>query len=145
MKRDTIIAYNEKILDLVLSNSSFDKLIFCTSPNGKELTRLKNNFDLLGVRTGKSRLKQDEIKKIIYYSAIGTLDDKNRCRSKELKKTIARLINRFVKDLKSFRKHNQLEELTFMFLVISECFINTVLDNIIIRIKKRYKNGKTFS
>ena len=109
MKRDTIIAYNEKILDLVLSNSSFDKLIFRTSPNGKELTRLKNNFDLLGVRTGKSRLKQDEIKKIIYYSAIGTLDDKNRCRSKELKKTIARLINRFVKDPKSFRKHNQLE------------------------------------
>ena len=49
------------------------------------------------------------LKKIIYYSAIGTLDDKNRCRSKELKKTIARLINRFVKDPKSFRKHNQLE------------------------------------
>ena len=63
MKRDTIIAYNEKILDLVLSNSSFDELIFCTFPNGKELTRLKNNFDLLGVRTGKSRLKQDEIRK----------------------------------------------------------------------------------
>lgn len=145
MKMDTIIAYNEKILDLVLSNSSFNELIFRTFPNGKELTRLKNNFDLLGVRTGKSRLKQDEIKKIIYYSAIGTLDDKNRCRSKELKKTIARLINRFVKDPKSFRMHNQLEELTFMFLVIRECFINTVLDNIIIRIKKRYKNGKTFS
>ena len=135
----------KKILDLVLSNSSFDELIVRTFPNGKELTRLKNNFDLLGVRTGKSRLKQDEIKKIIYYSAIGTLDDKNRCRSKELKKTIARLINRFVKDPESFRKHNQLEELTFMFLVISECFIKTVLDNIIIRIKKRYKNGKTFS
>lgn len=105
MRKENIIAYNAKMLSKFFA-CVFDDLHEYV-PSNKELNALKTGFDMLRARSGKSRFKQDKIKKIIYYSAIGALDDDERCRSKELKKMITSLKNRFVKADYSY--NNQLE------------------------------------
>lgn len=139
MRRELIIIYNTKILgiNMLFGHDNFGDL-YKHTPKGRELARLKTNFDLLGVRAGKSRLKSDEIKKVIYYSAIGTLDDKNRCRSKELKKMIVSLKNRFINEPGDLKYNNQLEKFLSFSLAVSKEFVRTIVRDII----KKHKDKK---
>lgn len=63
---------------------------------------LKSKFDMLQIMNGTNNLKYEELKEIVYFGAIGKLDDEV-CRSEELNNHIKNMANKLIKNPKNYK------------------------------------------
>ena len=140
MTKKEIIAYNKKWLNIDFSGL-FDGVDFANE--SPEIDELKNGFDILQIMSGTNNLIRNELRKIVYYSAIGVLDD-DVCRSAELKNSIENLSNRlienapnFTADSPDFEYENQLERALFIFLILNEKFVEMFFERVVENEKRK--------
>lgn len=88
---------------------------------------LKSKFDMLQIMNGTNNLKYEELKEIVYFGAIGKLDDEV-CRSEELNNHIKNMADKLIKNTKNYKHTSQLDEALFLFLMESEAYVKMLFD-----------------
>lgn len=105
---------------------------------------LKSKFDMLQIMNGTNNLKYEELKEIVYFGAIGKLDDEV-CRSEELNNHIKNMADKLIKNTKNYKHTSQLDEALFLFLMESEAYVKMLFDetaNEVIRKAERERISK---
>lgn len=90
---------------------------------------LKSKFDMLQIMNGTNNLKYEELKEIVYFGAIGKLDDEV-CRSEELNNHIKNMADKLYKNTKNYKHTSQLDEALFLFLMESEAYVKMLFDEV---------------
>ena len=88
---------------------------------------LKSKFDMLQIMNGTNNLKYEELKEIVYFGAIGKLDDEV-CQSEELNNHIKNMADKLIKNTKNYKYTSQLDEALFLFLMESEAYVKMLFD-----------------
>lgn len=88
---------------------------------------LKSKFDMLQNMNGTNNLEYEELKEIVYFGAIGKLDDEV-CRSEELNNHIKNMADKLIKNTKNYKHTSQLDEALFLFLMESEAYVKMLFD-----------------
>lgn len=105
---------------------------------------LKSKFDMLQIMNGTNNLKYEELKEIVYFGAIGKLDDEV-CRGEELNNHIKNMADKLIKNTKNYKHTSQLDEALFLFLMESEAYVKMLFDetaNEVIRKAERERISK---
>ena len=104
---------------------------------------LKSKFDMLQIMNGTNNLKYEELKEIVYFGAIGKLDDEV-CRSEELNNHIKNMADKLIKNTKNYKHTSQLDEALYLFLM--ETYVKMLFDetaNEVIRKAEKERISKT--
>ena len=88
---------------------------------------LKSKFDILQIMNGTNNLKYEELKEIVYFGAIGKLDDEVY-RSEELNNHIKNMADKLIKNTKNYKHASQLDEALCLFLMESEAYVKMLFD-----------------
>ena len=88
---------------------------------------LKSKFDMLQIMNGTNNLEYEELKEIVYFGAIGKLDDEV-CRSEELNNHIKNMADKLIKNTKNYKHTSQLDEALYLFLMESEAYVKMLFD-----------------
>ena len=105
---------------------------------------LKSKFDMLQIMNGTNNLEYEELKEIVYFGAIGKLDDEV-CRSEELNNHIKNMADKLIKNTKNYKHTSQLDEALYLFLTESEAYVKMLFDeatNEVIRKAEKERIGE---
>ena len=114
---------NKKWLNISKSSAFANMLV--NSADDKHA--LKSKFDMLQIMNGTNNLKYEELKEIVYFGAIGKLDDEV-CRSEELNNHIKNMADKLIKNTKNYKHTSQLDEALYLFLMESEAYVKMLFD-----------------
>ena len=114
---------NKKWLNISKSNTFANMLGRSTD----DKHALKSKFDMLQIMNATNNLKYEELKEIVYFGAIGKLDDEV-CRSEELNNHIKNMADKLIKNTKNYKHTSQLDEALYLFLMESEAYVKMLFD-----------------